>query len=158
MSLEHEFYLVPADIDVNSWGKWHSLNKDTWKYKVCIDYDFICSIETYLNWIHSFDPDSDKERKGLDRYGITLFKKSSFDLLINVLDSLLNLFSIAPLKYIIKGDTIWKDDKNGSDDDGYWEAVKVEVSKNEIITKLIKLKTFTEIAKNDNFIIFHYGI
>ncbi len=158
MSLEHEFYLVPANIEVNSWEKWRSLNKDTWKDKVCIDYDFICSIETYLNWIPSFDPNSDKERKGLDRYGITLFKEKNFDLLINVLDSLISLFSVAPQKFTIKGDTIWKIDENGSDDDGYWEAIQVEVFKNEIITKLTKLKRFADIAKNDNFNIFHYGI
>ena len=154
MGLNHEFYLVPFEIDILNNNDW----KNESKYlasKVVIDDVIIQYIYDTLEWIPSYTPSYKglQSSLGLNYHGRTIFNKEAYSHLKGILSSWKNLFEYAPPTFKLTGEYI---EGEGLDDIGEYEQLTLD--KNKMVTEFNQLLKLVENINTKNFILYHEGI
>lgn len=155
MSLSHEFFLIPSDIEFNNRIEWYYLNRKNWKDIVVISDDLILYLLDTLNWIISYNPETKKLGTGLVYHGITIINNNGSTQLESIVNSWMNLFRQGPDLISLRGQTVWKEDESG---EGYFEVERIRKSKKDIFKELNDLKEMASRTANGEYIIIHFGI
>ncbi|MBC2172094.1 hypothetical protein [Listeria booriae] len=101
-----------------------------------------------LQWIDTEWNELGNRNRGLNYYGITIFRGDSLKLLMDIVSSWVNLFQHAPSQFTMTGD--FQLDSNTYE--------KIEYQKAEVIAQLTKLVEICEAAWNNDIQVVHFGI
>ncbi|UPM55458.1 hypothetical protein [Gottfriedia acidiceleris] len=152
MGLEHEFYLVPDTVDVQEFWRLRDYNNVI--DGVIIHDDMIQYIMDSLDWIPSINPSTshNKNRRGINYYGITLFEQQSSELIIAIFTSWRNLFINGPKVLKLRGNFVF-----GENDEG-GEYEKLIINRYELLIKIEKMISMAEKLSKGNLYLYHLGI
>ncbi|MFP3726359.1 hypothetical protein U8V72_14320 [Priestia filamentosa] len=151
MTLEHDFYLVKADIEPKEFVSRYlkgKLELETSEYvadKVHIEDSIILYMQNTLDWIPTRNPGkrSNPKQHGLCYAGITLFDKESAPKLFQIATSWINLYKSAPETFKLPFED---------------EEESIIYSKSEFLFKLEKLREYANKIAHERFYMYHFGI
>lgn len=155
MSLEHEFFLINNDFDMDNVYEWYSSNRYTWTQKASISDDMILYLMDFLNWIPTYNPATQQSTRGLTYYGLTIISATESGKLKQLLEKWLNFIEEAPDIFSLRGETVWKETKH---EEGYWESTRNRVLRKTVQNELQSLINLAIEAYSNNKSILHFGI
>lgn len=142
MSLEHEFFLVNNnfDMDINYIYEWYSSNRYTWKQKVSVSDHLILYLMDFLNWIPTYNPATKQNTSGLTYYGLTVISATETGKLKQILEKWLCFIEEAPDRFSLRGQTVWRETE---DEEGYWESTRTQIHRETLQHELHLLVNLT---------------
>lgn len=155
MSLEHEFFLLSNDFDIDNVYEWYDYNRYTWREKASISDHMILYLMDFLNWIPTYSPATKQSTRGLTYYGLTIISATETGKLKQILEKWLSFIEEAPDIFSLSGETVWKEAEN---EEGYWESTRTRVHRDALQHELQALIDLTTKASNSNKFILHFGI
>lgn len=160
MSLKHEFLLLSLDENDKNyhknvkWNKFGNLDKGASGIDevVTFDHGIVSYLQDSMLWVQSINPQTKEVGNGLNLYGYTVLKDAASEKLLTIVDCWINLFKNGPQWFELTGEYVKFDEKEGC-----YESVPVE--RDNLITKLVILRSYAEIVDRDkNKYILHCGI
>ncbi|MDM5155808.1 coproporphyrinogen III oxidase [Bacillus sp. DX1.1] len=160
MALQHEFVFVSHEKRELSFEDFDWIAK-SFGYKkdaavedcVILSDEIVLYLLDFLNWLPTYIPAKREKGFGIHYYGITKFEKEGAEKAIDLYQSLISIFSLAPEKIELTGSFQWTSDCNT---DGEYE--KIFLNRDILCAELESLVKLCYKVKEGEGYLLHFGV